>query len=200
MINLINSITCNVLTAIYESLGFSILLAFFFMFFYMFSKKYGWKLTLKKWIQEFRENRLFRYVFFLVLFSFMILFRTLLNRNMWMNPLSDVMGGWWIYDKDGKFTTEAFENVLLFVPFTILLFMVLKLKWNKKCFRLGCIVICSIQYTGLFSLGIEFFQFMFRLGTFQFADLVYNTLGGIIGGLLYYVGCKIVYFINCKKE
>ena len=45
----------------------------------------------------------------------MILFRTLLNRNMWMNPLSDVMGGWWIWEKqsDGTvtLTTECFENI-----------------------------------------------------------------------------------------
>ena len=34
---------------------------------------------------------------------------------MWMNPLSDVMGGWWIWEKqsDGTvtLTTECFENI-----------------------------------------------------------------------------------------
>ena len=95
-------IITDILASIYESLIFSILLAFFFMFFYMFSQKCGWKILLKQWIQEFKNNRLFRYVFLLVLCVIMILFRTLFNRNLWMNPLSDVMGGWWIYDHDGK--------------------------------------------------------------------------------------------------
>ena len=44
----------------------------------------------------------------------MILFRTLLNHNMWMNPLSDVMGGWWIWkiEVNGTITfiTGGFEN------------------------------------------------------------------------------------------
>lgn len=59
----------------------------------------------------------FRKLFCLVFFTVMILFRTLLNRNMWMNPLSDVMGGWWIWEKrsDGTvtLTTECFENIAL---------------------------------------------------------------------------------------
>ena len=47
----------------------------------------------------------------------MFLFRTLLNRNMWMNPLSDVMGDWWIWktEADGTvtITTECFKNLFL---------------------------------------------------------------------------------------
>ena len=31
---------------------------------------------------------------------------------------------------------------------------------------------------------IEFLQLMFRLGTVQIADIVYNTLGGVVGELL----------------
>lgn len=37
----------------------------------------------------------------------------------------------------------------------------------------------------LFSLGIEFTQLFLKLGSFQLSDLVYNTLGGLIGGLIY---------------
>lgn len=68
----------------------------------------------------------FRKLFFLCFYVFMILFRTLLNRNMWLNPLSDVMGGWWIYAIDSatretKLTTECIENFILFMPFSALL-------------------------------------------------------------------------------
>ena len=44
-----------------------------------------------------------------------------------------------------------------------------------------------IVASGLFSFVIEFSQLLFHLGTFQISDLVYNTLGGTIGGLTYYV-------------
>ena len=43
------------------------------------------------WWQYFRGNVFFRKLFFLTFYTTMILFRTLLNRDMWMNPLSDVM-------------------------------------------------------------------------------------------------------------
>lgn len=144
MLEGLSIIITDILASIYESLTFSILLAFFFMFFYMFSQKCGWKILLKQWIQEFKNNRLFRYVFLLVLCVVMILFRTLFNRNLWLNPLSDVMGGWWLYDNDGKFTTEAFENILLLVPFTILLFVILDMKRDKRCVGLFNIVFYRI--------------------------------------------------------
>lgn len=43
----------------------------------------------------------------------------------------------------------------------------------------------------LFSLTIEFLQLFLRLGTFQLSDLCYNTLGGAIGGVLYWMGWKV---------
>lgn len=36
----------------------------------------------------------------------------------------------------------------------------------------------------MISLGIETIQ-LFFLGTFQFADIFYNTLGGVIGETIY---------------
>jgi len=32
----------------------------------------------------------------------MIWFRTILNRDIWFDPLSDVMGGWSLHDAEGK--------------------------------------------------------------------------------------------------
>ena len=40
----------------------------------------------------------------------------------------------------------------------------------------------------VFSFMIEFTQLLFHLGTFQISDLTYNTLGGAIGGVIYYLG------------
>ena len=63
----------------------------------------------------------FRKLFFLAFVTSLILFRTLLNRNLWMNPLSDVMGGWGIWETvngEQKLTTECIENVIMMVPFS----------------------------------------------------------------------------------
>ena len=40
------------------------------------------------WYQKFKESVFFRELFFLAFVTSLILFRTLLNRQLWMNPLS----------------------------------------------------------------------------------------------------------------
>lgn len=42
-----------------------------------------------------------------------------------------------------------------------------------------------------FSLMIEILQLLLRLGTFQISDIFYNTVGGVLGGLMYYVMMKV---------
>lgn len=36
----------------------------------------------------------------------------------------------------------------------------------------------------------EMLQLLLRLGTFQLSDIFYNTVGGVLGGLLYCVAMK----------
>ena len=70
-----------------------------------------------------------------------------------MNPLSDVMGGWGIWETvngEQKLTTECIENVIMMMP-----------------------------------VSIEMLQLLLRLGTFQLSDIFYNTVGGVLGGLMY---------------
>ena len=42
----------------------------------------------------------------------------------------------------------------------------------------------------IFSVSIEMLQLLLRLGTFQLSDIFYNTVGGMLGGLVYYVTMK----------
>ena len=46
-----------------------------------------------------------------------------------------------------------------------------------------------LRYSGkiafIFSVSVEMLQLLLRLGTFQLADILYNTVGGVIGGLIY---------------
>lgn len=77
-----------------QPFGFAVLLAILFMFVYLTAEEQGRKVLFRKWCLSFKNNKYFRRLFYLSFYSGMILFQTLLNRNMWANPLSNVMGSW----------------------------------------------------------------------------------------------------------
>lgn len=152
----------------------------------------GLKNAAKTWIEEFKTSLSFRKLFLLFFFTVMILFRTLLNRNMWLNPLSDVMGGWWIWEEvngEQQLTTECFENLILMIPFTFLLFWTFEDK--IKQLSLWGIIWKGLKIAFIFSFTIEMLQLFLRLGTWQLSDLFYNTMGGGIGGFLYYIVYRV---------
>ena len=112
------------------------------------------------------------------------------NGIMWMNPLSDVMGGWGIWETvngERQLTTECIENVIMMVPFSAVVLWTFGEKiensLKKILWQSGKIAFC-------FSISIEMLQLLLRLGTFQLSDIFYNTVGGALGGLLYYVAMK----------
>lgn len=193
MIDIIKRIIANVLTALYQPFGFAVILAVLFMFLYLMARERGWKTVIQWWFDEFKTNSTFRRVFFLAFYTAMILFKTLLNRHMWMNPVSNVIGIWGLYDESGNLTTETIENMALFIPFTILFLWSIEDR-NGEENRSFIVSLCrSVMVTFLFSMAIEFTQLFLHLGTFQLSDLFYNTLGGLIGGLLYWIGYKIIH-------
>ena len=182
------TIITNVLTALYQPFWFAVILSVLFMFVY---KAYpSIKHAVKAWLSWFKYDSNFRRTFFLVFYTVMILFRTLLNRNMWANPVSDVIGTWGLYNAKGELTTECIENLALFIPFTVLLLCVARERIFQKM-TIGSVLWNSTKITFLFSFTIEMLQLFLRLGTWQLSDLFYNTLGGVIGGLIYYIGYKI---------
>lgn len=191
MIKVFTKILTNILTALYQPFGFSLLLSFFAMFFYLYAYHptdagKGWKVAIVAWIEVFKKNSRFRKLFALAFVTSMILFRTLLNRNLWMNPLSNVMGGWGIWETvngERQLTTECIENVILMMPFTGMVMWTFDVEngviWKST--KLGLI----------FSVSIEMLQLLLRLGTFQVSDIVYNTLGGMLGGAVYLEAKKV---------
>lgn len=190
MIKAAESIFLHVLTTFYQAFWFSFLAAFLFMFLYLFAEKNGWKESFRIWGRRFRDTASFRRAFFLALITVMILMRTLLNRDMWMNPLSNIMGGWTIKDANGNYTTDSIENIIMMVPFTALLLWTFQ---KQLCRKKGPVplTLAGLKYGFLFSITIETLQLLLRLGTFQFADLFYNTLGGGIGGLGFWILRKL---------
>ena len=159
-IKVLAKILTNILTALYEPFGFSLLLSFFAMFFYLYAYEpsaagKGWKNAIVTWYQKFKESVFFRKLFLLTFVTSMILFRTLLNRNLWLNPLSDVMGGWGIWEtKNGEqvLITECIENVIMMVPFSAVVMWTFGEKigngWKKILWYSGKIAF-------IFSISIE---------------------------------------------
>lgn len=112
--------------------------------------------ALYTWYQKFKESVFFRKLFLLFFVTSMILFRTLLNRNLWMNPLSKVMGGWGIWETvngEQKLTTECIENVIMMVPFSSVVMWTFKEKtgngWKKILWYSGKIAF-------IFSVSMEY--------------------------------------------
>ena len=195
-IEILSKILINILTAFYESFGFSILLSFLAMFFYLYAcvpadAGKGWKSAIVTWYKEFKESVFFRKLFLLAFVTSLILFRTLLNRNLWMNPLSKVMGGWGIWETvngEQKLTTECVENVIMMVPFSAVVMWTFQKKagngWKNIVWQSGRVAF-------IFSIVIEVLQLLLRLGTFQLSDIFYNTAGGVVGGVCYWGVMKV---------
>ena len=197
MLEIIRNIISNVLQAIYQPFFFALVLSVLAMFFVLFLGKYKdgtvkdkiWK-AVREWKDTFFASVKFRRAFYLVFFAVMVLFKTLLNREMWMNPVRDVIGIWGLHKKDGTFTTEIVENVVLFIPLIFFLFFFLETT-SKKNTKFLKVMGMAIAISFLSSLTIEMLQLFLRLGTWQLSDLAFNTLGGVIGGLIYWVSAKI---------
>lgn len=199
VIKVLAKILTNILIALYEPFGFALLLSFLAMFFYLYAYEpatagKGWKSAIVTWYQKFKESVFFRKLLLLAFVTSMILFRTLLNRNLWLNPLSNVMGGWGIWETvngEQKMTTECIENVIMMPPFTSIVMWTFQDKvgsdWKKILWQSG-------EIAFIFSVNIEMLQLLLRLGTFQLSDIFYNTVGGVVGGLVYY---GIVKAIKC---
>ena len=197
MEDIIRKIINNVLIALYQPFGAAILLAFVAMFVFIYAKEHNWhkkdiiKNICSIWFSDYKKSCEFRRVFLLIFYSAMILSRTVLYRDIWTNPLSDVMGGWGLYDAKGDLTTEAIENLMLFIPFAVLLLWAFRKELLGDNPGLKKTLWVATKTVGIFSFVIEFSQLLFHLGTFQISDLVYNTLGGTVGGVIYYIIYKI---------
>lgn len=186
-----STILVDILTALYKPFWFSVVLSILFMFLILYAREHGWKNAAVIFWKHLRAEKEYRRLFVLVFYTVMILFRTLFERTLWTNPLSDVIGNWQIIDQNGQLNMEPLENLLLLIPFMAMLLWNFREKIIGEAGSIGKTMLQSIKISFLFSLTIEFLQLLLHLGTFQLSDLFYNTLGGIIGGLLYWIGDRV---------
>lgn len=74
------------------------------------------------------------------------------------------------------FAVNIFGNILAFAPFGFIVPLI-----NKKHIKACKIIVLSF----LFSLTIETIQLIFKVGTFDVDDMLLNTLGGLLGYIVY---------------
>lgn len=117
---------------------------------------------------------------------FLILYLTILNRNSGIRSLK--LEPFWSYAKWGKFEYrhEIIQNIIAFIP----LGACLRSSFSRM--RVWQIVIVC----GLFSIAIEATQYIFALGLCETDDVINNTLGGLIGSLLYGKGENIISYVK----
>lgn len=81
-----------------------------------------------------------------------------------------------------ELVTNLFGNIFAFSPFGYLLPFI-----RKKKTGIFSVLFCTF----CFSLTIETMQLVFKLGVFDVDDLLLNTVGGMIGYGMYYVGKQL---------
>lgn len=136
--------------------------------------------VLKKLKINYVKNERGKWKFLFFIYLSFILQKTLLNRTFGSNnnleltlTIPNILEM-----SNSEENIEAIENLIFFIPYTFFLFQSFSLRKLKS---IKYILILSF----ITSLTIEILQYVTTLGTFQLSDLLYNTLGGIVGYILY---------------
>lgn len=94
---------------------------------------------------------------------------------------------YWEYIDFFSVVVNLLGNVIAFMPFGALIRWVIdrKIRWFQ-----------AVGYTFLFSLCVELLQLVAKVGVFDVDDLILNTLGGLLGFIVYY----LLLLINRRSE
>ncbi len=180
-----------ILSSLFSTLIFSSLFSYFIMqliSFYILGKD-----NRKGLLKKIFKNKDMLCLFLFIFFTFSVFYLAVIQRECVYSPLSNVFGGWSPYNNEtNSIDYQMIGNIFLLIPSSIL-FSILTFDEYFVLKPLLKTVLASF----LFSLFIELCQLIFSKGTFQFSDIVYNTLGGLIGALIYLLA-KLI--INKIKE
>ena len=172
----------------------SLVIALLASFFYLYCTDStdagkGFWAAARGWVRYVRTSSFFRKILALCFYTSVVLYSTLIGRAYCANPLSYPLSGWqlWVVAADGGISPvmSGLENVAMLMPFTFLL------AWmygERPIYTRGAALMLawSAGLSLAFSFCVEGLQFVLHLGTWQLADIVYNTLGGALGGLLWW--------------
>lgn len=182
----------DILVMIYQYSCVSIILSLLIIIVWKQAEKTSWVTVGKEMIGQLK-SQMWRQRIIAVLYLIFVLQRTVFNRSPIGNPLWDILGSWELMI-DGMPNYEVYENIILFFPVhyivrTSNIDKYIK-HWNKH--QILSVVLIPMEC----SVIIEMIQLMTRAGTFQLSDIVYNTIGGIIGSIFYWIAS----IVSRKKE
>lgn len=95
---------------------------------------------------------------------------------------SVINGDWNIFDNPNILSGPQIRNIALFLMLMPSVFLYIKC-FKNKALSTKAMLIAGTALPFLISLFIELCQGIFSIGTFQFSDLFYNTLGGLTGAV-----------------
>ena len=122
---------------------------------------------------DIKKKHRYRNECYLITWTIFMLFCTVFTRDF-RNPFENILGNWLPYNVEFSYVKlDCIENICLFIPYGFLINLV-RMKTIKD----------NVSKVFLTSLGIECFQIITVSGTFQFSDIFYNVIGGIIGILI----------------
>lgn len=117
-------------------------------------------------------------------YIFFVLNLTILNRTSHIEePLAKFTEGIFLVDEDGTLHAEGVENVIMLIPM-IPLFVLSGITHSMKIWQAFAMSFCSSAF-------IEVIQLIFHIGYTQVSDILFNTLGGMIGWCIYFVVHRI---------
>lgn len=122
-------------------------------------------------------------------YVYILLYRTVIGREPIYDPLSEVWQGWTIFRRRWTgLDYQVIGNVLMFIPFGVLLL----LGFEKLSATTKKAIVCTAAISFGYSLFIEILQLVTKRGTFQISDLVFNTVGGTVGAIIYIIIKRII--------
>ena len=185
--NFVVQIITDTLKTLYQITGISLICCILFMFAWLYCKEHGVKEGVHRWITSLKSSSEFRRNLLLAFYTSMLLNKTLFSRPVWNQPLKNVLGVWGFYE-EGKLYTENVENIMLFIPFLALLMWALQdYVWKNKSMSGRLYFRNALLISFLSSAAIELSQLFLKVGAIQISDLVFNTLGGLIGAAVYWI-------------
>lgn len=180
------------LTVFHQNLIAVTLLTILTLLVYVAFDKYGFKKVAKEVVCRIRKDKQFRWIVIFFFYFFWVISMTLLTRTLIESPYNRVLEGWTLEKyKDGNWDFDAASNLVLFIPMIFLLFKAFP-HINREQ-RLKNVLLNAIRASFCLSCIIECWQLFLAIGTFQLADIVYNTLSGLIGGVIYWCGYKLTH-------
>lgn len=169
-----------ILSSLFSTLFFSLLFSYLIM--QVISFNVLGKDNRKGMLKKLFKNKDMLCLFLFIYFTFAVFFITVIQRECIYAPLTNVFGGWSIYTDNHTIDYQVIGNILMFIPSSFIFCILMREEGSfvKIIFKTLLSSLC-------FSVFIEIAQLIFSKGTFQFSDIVYNTLGGVLGAIIFII-------------